>query len=239
MPNSNAVPADGSPAELRHDEQGRVSAFYPYQPVGVFPLRDHRRAKKRPLKCVATVKRILLLRRGAAAQRGVTAGEAAEAHDLVMVALGEGKDLGVTKLGELDQPPHLIINPLAVHQRHQQELSLFGAHAGVPLPFEANQGQVQCDRVRGECFSAATTKVAAELVEHDDRGKQVLGSVAPSPCLSCQQLAVERGKPRTNALVEDLRLSEPALAPDLAEPEIKNCWSGIGGGILDSHASPP
>ena len=116
---------------------------------------------------------------------------------------------------------------------------LVGGHGGVPAAVERELRQLERERVGGEGRSAAAVEVAAELVEDDDRGEEMVGRVAPRLGLGREQVAVQRGEAVADAGVERVGLGEPAVAADLAEPEIEHGGRGVGGQILDSHASAP
>ena len=95
---------------------------------------------------------------------------------------GRIRDALVAELGELDQRAVLVGEILAVHQRHQQELTprRRGIAASQPRS-SASMRQLERQRVGGERLGRAAEDVAAELVEQDDRGEQMVAGRRATP----------------------------------------------------------
>jgi len=147
---------------------------------------------------------------------------------------GIGKRVGIAEASEFNQRALLDAQILAVHQWHEQELALVARHRLIPAAVEAEQGQVQRERVGGEGLHAATVQVAGQLVDEDDRREEMLGRFAPCFGTRRDDLLTHGGKAAARD-VERIRPGEPALLADIAEPESEQRGGGVRGGILDSQ----
>src|SRR6185437_4482330 len=168
------------------------------------------------------------------AEDGVAVREAAEPLDDVAVVLGVTELMIVAKLGEQQHRAVLILELLAVHERHVEELAFIRRLLLVETAIDSSLRDCQSVGVSRVGVGVAAEHVARELVEQDDRreGGQGIG-----------EEGVDRQLLHINPQLQEVAL-DPAVElgapiPPFLRLEAKPEFENVGAPIAAHAAVPP
>ena len=188
-------------------------------------------ARSSPVRAVGN--HIFFLGSGHAAKHGITVRKPTELLDHLMMFAGEFEPFGVARSLKQGEGQVLIGPVLAMHEWHIEETPPCAADLHIISMRDRATRYIPRQSVRSKGISGAAKHVTGQLIEQDNRGQRVIGSILEIGSGLAFLLTPQMGEFLGAYMVQLWIMAPPPFFAHLIEPEIKQRGRPIGGhGIM-------